>query len=134
TDEGGKPFAGGRAVPTPFGTIYATNITPDPETGIGKWTDEQFWTAMHEGMRPDGQHLYPAFPYPWFTKMSRSDVLALKAYLDSLKPVRQENKPPKLPWPLSVRESVAGWNTLFFKAGTYQADPSKSPQWNRGAY
>ncbi len=134
TDDGGKPFAGGRAVPTPFGTIYASNITPDRETGIGGWTDEQFWNAMHEGLRPDGQHLYPAFPYPWFTRMSREDVLALKAYLDSLRPVRQANKPPKLPWPLSVRESVAGWNTMFFKVGTYRPDPSKSAQWNRGAY
>jgi len=134
TDEGGKPFAGGRAVPTPFGTIYATNITPDPETGIGKWTDEQFWNAMHEGVRPNGQHLYPAFPYPWFTKLTREDVLAMKAYLDSLPPVRQEAKPPKLPWPMTIRESVAGWNALFFKEGTYRPDSSRSPEWNRGAY
>ena len=134
TDDEGKPFAGGRAVPTPFGTIYSTNITPDKETGIGNWTDEQFYKAMHEGMRPNGQHLYPAFPYPWFTKLSRDDVLAIKAYLDSIPPVKQAAKPPDLPWPLSVRESVAGWNTLFFKAGTFQPNPRKSAQWNRGAY
>lgn len=134
TDDEGQPFAGGRAVPTPFGTIYSTNITPDRETGIGKWTDEQFYEAMHEGVRPNGQHLYPAFPYPWFTKLSRDDVLAIKSYLDSLRPVKSEAKPPDLPWPLSVRESVAGWNTMFFKAGSFQPNARKSAQWNRGAY
>ncbi|HET7547040.1 MAG TPA: cytochrome c [Usitatibacter sp.] len=134
TDDGGQPFAGGRAIPTPFGTIYSTNITPDKETGIGGWTDEQFYAAMHEGVRPNGQHLYPAFPYPWFTKLTRDDVLAIKAYLDSMRPVKQEAKPPGMPWPLTVRESVAGWNMLFFKPGTFQPNAGKSPQWNRGAY
>jgi mono/diheme cytochrome c family protein len=134
TDEGGKPFAGGRAVPTPFGTIYATNITPDKESGIGGWSDEDFWNAMHSGVRPNGQHLYPAFPYPWFTKLTHEDVLAIKAYLDSVPAVRQAAKPPHLPWPMTVRESVAGWNAMFFKEGTYRPDPSKSPEWNRGAY
>jgi mono/diheme cytochrome c family protein len=134
TDDGGQPFAGGRAIPTPFGTIYSTNITSDKETGIGGWTDEQFYAAMHEGVRPNGQHLYPAFPYPWFTKLTRDDVLAIKAYLDSMRPVKQEAKPPGMPWPLTVRESVAGWNMLFFKPGTFQPNAGKSPQWNRGAY
>jgi mono/diheme cytochrome c family protein len=134
TADNGAAFAGGRAVPTPFGTIYATNITPDRTTGIGSWTEDDFWNAMHSGMRPDGSHLYPAFPYPWFTKLGRGDVLAIKAYLDTLPPVKQENKAPDLPWPLSWRTSVAGWNTLFFKPGTYKWDPSKSEQWNRGAY
>ena len=134
TDDEGKPFAGGRAVPTPFGTIYSSNITPDRETGIGKWTDEQFYRAMHEGIDDKGKHLYPAFPYPWFTKMTRDDVLAVKAYLDSLPPVKQSNRKPDFPWPLSVRESVAGWNAMFFKSGTYRPDPKKSPEWNRGAY
>jgi mono/diheme cytochrome c family protein len=134
TDDGGQPFAGNRAIPTPFGIIYSSNITPDRETGIGNWTDEQFYRAMHEGIDDEGKHLYPAFPYPWFTKMTRDDVLAIKAYLDSLRPVRQETKDPEFPWPLSVRESVAGWNTLFFKAGTFQPNPKKSKEWNRGAY
>jgi mono/diheme cytochrome c family protein len=134
TDDEGQPFAGGRAIPTPFGTIYSTNITPDRETGIGDWTDEQFYKAMHEGIRPDGKHLYPAFPYPWFTRLTRDDVLAIKSYLDSIPPVKQEAKPPDMPWPLSVRESVAGWNTLFFKAGTFQPNARKSKEWNRGAY
>jgi mono/diheme cytochrome c family protein len=134
TAEGGKPFAGGRAVPTPFGSIYSTNITPDRDTGIGGWSEEAFYKAMHEGVRPDGKHLYPAFPYPWYTKLSREDVDAIKAYLDALPPVRQESRKPALPWPLSMREVMAGWNELFFHEGTYQPDTSKSAEWNRGAY
>jgi mono/diheme cytochrome c family protein len=134
TADGGKPFAGGRAVPTPFGTIYAPNITPDKETGIGNWTEDQFWKSMHEGLLPDGTHLYPAMPYPWYTKLTRDDVLAIKAYLDTLPAVRSETKKPALPFPLSWRESVAAWNRLFFDPGTYQADARKSAQWNRGAY
>jgi mono/diheme cytochrome c family protein len=134
TDDKGKPFAGGRPVPTPFGTIYATNITPDRETGIGQWSDAQFWNAMHDGIRPGGQHLYPAFPYPWFTRLSGEDVLAIRAYLETVQPVHQENKVPGLPWYLDWRGSVAVWNALFFKDGTYVPDPGKSAQWNRGAY
>ena len=134
TAEGGKPYAGGRPVPTPFGTLYSTNITPDKETGLGNWSEEEFYRAMHEGLRRDGKHLYPAFPYPWYTKLTREDVDALKAFLDSVPPVRQEAKASELPWPLSVRESVAGWNTLFFKEGEYRPDPKKSAEWNRGAY
>lgn len=134
TAEGGKPFAGGRAVPTPFGSIYSTNITPDKDTGIGGWSEEAFYKAMHEGVRPDGKHLYPAFPYPWYTKLSREDVDAIKAYLDALPPVRQESRKPALPWPLSMREVMAGWNELFFHEGAYRPDASKSAEWNRGAY
>src|SRR5512142_638015 len=103
TAEGGKPYAGGRPVPTPFGTLYSTNITPDKETGLGNWSEEEFYRAMHEGLRRDGKHLYPAFPYPWYTKLTREDVDALKAFLDSVPPVRQEAKASELPWPLSVR-------------------------------
>src|SRR5574338_1684279 len=110
TDEGSEPFAGGRAIPTPFGTIYSTNITPDKETGIGAWTEQDFYRAMHEGIRRDGKHLYPAFPYPWYTKLTRQDVDALKAFLETVPPVRQENKATDLPWPLSVREVMSGWN------------------------
>ncbi len=134
TDDGGKPFAGGRPIPTPFGTLYATNITPDQRTGIGDWTDDQFWNAMHNGIRADGKHLYPAFPYPWYTRLTREDVLAMRAYLGTLAPVRHENKAPDLPWPLRWRGSLGAWNTLFFKAGSYVPDPSRSTQWNRGAY
>jgi mono/diheme cytochrome c family protein len=134
TAEGGKPYAGGRPVPTPFGTIYSTNITPDKDTGIGSWTADDFYRAMHDGIRRDGAHLYPAFPYPWYTRLAREDVDALKAYLDALPPARQDNKPSELPFPLSARESVGGWNWLFFDAGTYKPDPARSAQWNRGAY
>jgi mono/diheme cytochrome c family protein len=119
---------------TPFGVIYSTNITPDPTTGIGNWSKQDFYKAMHDGIRRDGKHLYPAFPYPWFTKVSREDVRAIKAFLDTLTPVRQENKPTELHWPLNVREVVAGWNDLYFHKGAFKADPKKSEQWNRGAY
>jgi mono/diheme cytochrome c family protein len=134
TDQGGKPYAGGLAVVTPFGVIYSTNITPDPTTGIGNWSKQDFYKAMHDGIRRDGKHLYPAFPYPWFTKVSREDVRAIKAFLDTLTPVRQENKPTELHWPLNVREVMAGWNDLYFHKGAFKADPKKSEQWNRGAY
>lgn len=134
TADGGKPFAGGREIPTPFGTIYSSNITPDEQTGIGKWTDEAFWRAMHEGIGHDGRHLYPAFPYPWYTKMTRDDVAAVKAYLDTLEPVKNEVKPPDLPFPMNARGSVTFWNALFFDPGTYVPDSNKSAQWNRGAY
>ena len=134
TADGGQPYAGGRAVPTPFGTIYSPNITPDKRTGIGKWTDDDFWKAMHEGIDREGKHLYPAFPYPWYTKLGRDDVLAIKAYLNTLNPVVHDNKPPEFPWPLSIRESVAAWNALYFKPGEYTWDRRKSEEWNRGAY
>jgi mono/diheme cytochrome c family protein len=134
TAQGGKPYAGGLPIATPFGVIYSTNITPDATTGIGKWSEQDFYNAMHSGTRRDGQHLYPAFPYPWFTKVSRDDVRAIRAFLNTLQPVRQENKPTELPWPLSMREVMAGWNRLYFKEGTYKPDPAKSQQWNRGAY
>ena len=132
--EGGQPFAGGRAIPTPFGTIYSTNITPDKDTGIGNWTDEDFYKAMHEGIGPGGKHYYPAFPYPWYTKLSADDVRAIKAYLDVLPTVRQKDQPPDLPWPLSIRKGMAIWNALYFRPGTYQTDAGKSAAWNRGAY
>lgn len=134
TANGGKSFAGGRAVPTPFGIIYSTNITPDPDTGIGNWSDADFYQAMHIGIRRDGKHLYPAFPYPWFTKLDADDVRAIHAYLATLPPVRQLNRSDALPWPLSVRGAMATWNRLYFDAGSYRDDPRQSEQWNRGAY
>lgn len=134
TDDGGQPFAGGRPLPTPFGTIYSTNITPDVHTGIGAWSEQDFYDALHEGIRRDGEYLYPVFPYPWFTKLTPSDVSAIKAYLDTLAPITQKNKPAKVPWPLSWRESMLGWNALYFRAGTFRPRSDKSAQWNRGAY
>ena len=134
TKAGGQPFAGGRSVPTPFGKIYSVNITPDQQTGIGQWTEDDFYRAMHSGIRKDGSHLYPAFPYPWFTKVSRADVDAIYAYLATVKPVRQEATPNQLPWYLRWRGALAGWNLLYFHEGTYEPDPHQSEAWNRGAY
>jgi mono/diheme cytochrome c family protein len=134
TAEGGQSFAGGRAVPTPFGVIYSTNITPDGPTGIGNWTSDEFYRAMHEGLAPGGKHLYPAFPYPWYTKLTRADVDAIRSYLATLTPVHHENEPTALPWPFSVREAMAAWNALYFKEGTFRSNPQKSAEWNLGAY
>jgi len=134
TQDKAKPFAGGRAIPTPFGTIYSANITPDRDTGIGAWTADDFYRAMHEGVGPHGERLYPAFPYPYFTRMSRDDVEAVHAYLMSLDPVSNTPPPNELIWPLNIRTFMAGWNMLFFNKGTYQPDPNKSAEWNRGAY
>lgn len=134
TNKGGQPFAGDRAIQTPFGVIYSPNITPDRETGIGAWTDDQFYRALHLGIADDGSHLYPAFPYPWYTKVTREDALAIRAYLKTLDPVRAESRPNALDWPLNYREVMAGWNEFFFKEGEFSADPKKSAEWNRGAY
>jgi mono/diheme cytochrome c family protein len=134
TAPGGKPFAGGRAIPTPFGTIYSANITPDRTTGIGAWSDDQFYRALHQGISADGSYLYPAFPYPWYTKVTREDADALKAFLSSLDPVANFPPPNQLAWPLNERVVMKGWNELFFHEGTFKPDNQKSPEWNRGAY
>lgn len=134
TAEDGKPFAGDRPIETPFGIIYSANITPDPETGIGAWTEEQFYRAMHEGIAANGRRLYPAFPYPWFTKVSRADVDDIRAYLRTLEPVRSKARPNEFPWPLNHRIAMAGWNELFFTPGEFQPDKQQSAEWNRGAY
>jgi len=131
TAEGGKPYAGGRAIGTPFGKVYTTNITPDRETGIGDWSQDDFYRAMHSGIRRDGQHLYPAFPYPWFTKVTPADVNDIKAYLDTIAPVHQQDKPPEI---LFQRRVMGLWNKLFFVEGTHVDDPNRSAAWNRGAY
>lgn len=132
TAEGGKAWAGGRAMPTGLGVIYTPNITPDKATGIGGWSNDDFYRALHAGHDDDGDALYPAFPYPWFTKVRRADVDAIKAYLDTLQPVSRPNQP--LPWWLRFRPMVAGWNLLNFDKGEYRDDTRKSAQWNRGAY
>ena len=134
TKAGGKPYAGGRAIPTPFGVIYSTNITPDAQTSIGRWSGPDFYNAMHNGIRRDGKHLYPAFPYPWMTNVSREDVQAIMSFLDRVAPVRQQNRATGLPWPLSVREIVGGWNELYFHEGPLKPYPHRSQRWNRGAY
>ncbi len=130
----GTFLAGGRAIETPFGTIYGTNITPDPETGIGDWSDEEFLRAMTEGIGPDGTIFYPVFPYTAFTKMTREDLLDLKAYLFSVPPVKQENKSPELGFPFNVRTGLRAWRLLNFDAGTFEPDTDRSVEWNRGAY
>ncbi|RXZ32774.1 alcohol dehydrogenase [Oxalobacteraceae bacterium CAVE-383] len=126
--------AGGLALDTPFGTIYSTNITPDVETGIGNWSYAAFERAMREGIRRDGKHLYPAFPYTAFAKTSDADLQALYAYLMAQEPVKADPPKTKLAFPFNVRPLMAGWNLLFHNPDAYRPDPSRSAEWNRGAY
>jgi mono/diheme cytochrome c family protein len=128
------PFAGGRAIETPFGNIVATNITPDPETGIGSWSDDAFDAAIRKGLRRNGSRLYPAMPYTAYTKMSRDDVLAIRAYLNTVTPVRNAVVANTLPFPFNIRASMRVWNALYFKQGDYKPDAQKSAEWNRGAF
>jgi len=132
--DGGKPFAGGLAFKLPFGTIYSSNITADKETGIGDWSDDEFVRAVREGIRKDGKHLYPAFPYTAYTQLSRTDVLAIKAYLFSLPPVRQPERPNELGFPFNQRWAMGFWNAAFFRSQRFEPDTSRSPEWNAGAY
>lgn len=134
TAPGGRAFAGGRAVPTPFGSIYSTNITPDPETGIGRWSKAAFQRAMRFGVRRDGAYLYPAFPYDHFTLVSDDDDNALYAYLMTRTPVRAPPVPDRLPFPLNIRLVMSGWNLLFLHPGPYRADAAHDAAWNRGVY
>jgi mono/diheme cytochrome c family protein len=127
-------FAGGRAIETPFGQILAPNITPDPDTGIGAWTDDEFVNALTKGTGRNGTRLYPAMPYTYYTKLKRDDALAIRAYLNTVPAVRNPVNPNQLPFPFNIRASLIGWNTLFFKPGTFQPNPNKSAEWNRGAY
>jgi nicotinate dehydrogenase subunit B len=126
--------AGGRALPTPFGTIYSTNITPDVETGIGAWSYPAFERAMREGLHRDGRQLYPAFPYTHFSKTDDADMQALYAYLMAQPAVRAEAPANTLTFPFNVRPLLAGWNALFHQTKEFKPDPAKSEQWNRGAY
>jgi mono/diheme cytochrome c family protein len=127
-------FAGGRAIETPFGQLLAPNITPDAETGIGAWTDDEFVNALTKGTGRDGTRLYPAMPYTYYTKLTRDDALAIRAYLNTVPAVRNPVNPNQLPFPFNIRASLIGWNTLFFTPGTFQPNPNKSAEWNRGAY
>src|SRR5579863_6177357 len=128
----GKHFAGGVAFRLPFGTIYSSNITPDVKTGIGAYSDEDFVRAVREGVRRDGRHLYPAFPYTSYTHLSRSDVLAIRAYLATLPPISEPNRANELSFPFNQRWGMAFWNAAFFKSQRFAADPAKPPQWNSG--
>ena len=130
----GPPLAGGVELKTPFGTFHVPNITPDAETGIGRWSRGDFMRAMREGVAPDGRHYYPAFPYTSYTRMTERDLVDLKAYLDTVKPARARVPPHALRFPYRLRFALAPWKKLYFRPGPFQPDPAKSTTWNRGAY
>ena len=134
TVRGGKNFAGGLPVPTPFGTVFSSNITPDPETGIGRWPEEAFRRAMRAGVDREGRHLYPTFPYDHFTNVSDDDDRALYAFLMMREPVRAPGRQNQLSFPFDQRTVIAGWKLLFLRAGAYKPDTKKSAEWNCGAY
>ncbi|MDP9046341.1 MAG: c-type cytochrome [Pseudomonadota bacterium] len=131
---GGKQFAGGRAMPTPFGDLFVPNITPDDETGIGLWTAEDFYRMMHSGVSRDGTLLYPAMPFGSYTRVTRADSDSIFDYLMSVPPVRQKNRAHELRFPYSQRQMLLGWRALYLKEGEYTADATQTVQWNRGAY
>jgi len=134
TTRGGQPFAGGLELPTPFGTLYTPNITPDRETGIGKGSADDFWNALHLGRAPDGSAYYPAFPYPNYTRITRADADAIFAYLRSVPAVRKRNKPHGMGFPYNQRGLLNGWRALYFDPGTFENASPQTPEWNRGAY
>ncbi|MFC4932187.1 c-type cytochrome [Massilia sp. GCM10023247] len=134
TTRGGAPYAGGRAFDTPFGRLHAPNITPEPSTGIGLWSADDFWRALHNGKSRDGRLLYPAFPYTNYTRVTRADSDALFAYMKSLPPVRQASLPHELDFPYDQPLLLAGWRLLYFKPGVQVPDASRDATWNRGAY
>ncbi len=129
-----QPYAGGRPIETPFGDLLAANITPDRETGIGSWTDDEFDNAVRKGVMPDGSRLYPAMPYVYYSKMSRDDVLAIRAYLNTVEAVHNPVISNALPFPFNIRASMRVWDWLYFNPGEFKPDPSKSAEWNRGAW
>jgi mono/diheme cytochrome c family protein len=134
TAPGGKPFAGGLAFKLPFGTIYASNITPDKTAGIGGWSDAEFVRAMRHGVRNDGQDLYPAFPYTAYAKLSTDDILAIRAYLATLTPVADAVQPNGLSFPFNQRYLMRAWKLLFLTDKPMVPEPARSGEWNRGAY
>lgn len=134
TERGGAPYAGGRPFQTPFGTVFASNLTPDAETGLGNWSAAHFRRALYEGRSRDGRLLYPVFPYEHFSRVSGADADALFDYLRSLPPVRKPNRQHRLRWPYRMQAALAVWRALYFRPGPYQPDPARTPEWNRGAY
>ncbi len=134
TADPAKPFAGGKRIDTPFGGIYSPNLTPDRDTGLGAWSDDDFYRALRQGIAPDGSRYYPAFPYPNFTKLIRDDILAIRAYLSTLAPIRNRRPQAELRWPLNYRVLMRGWDFLFFRPSIFEPDQQKSPEWNRGGY
>ncbi|HEX6259469.1 MAG TPA: cytochrome c [Woeseiaceae bacterium] len=128
------PFAGGRALESPFGTFYSPNITPHQQTGIGYWSDDDFLRAFWDGVNPAGEHYFPAFPFTSYTGVTRNDLLAMKAYLFSLQPVEQTSREHDLPFLMSSRRAAGAWKARYFTAGRFEPNPGKSDEWNRGAY
>jgi len=134
TARGGAAYAGGRALDTPFGRLYGPNLTPDMATGLGAWSADDFWNALHNGIGRDGRLLYPAFPYTHTTRVPRDDADALYAWLRTLAPVHQPNRPHALRFPYDSQLALAGWRLLYFRPGVHADDQSRPPEWNRGAY
>ncbi len=134
TAKGGAAYAGGLRMDTPFGAILTPNITPDGDTGIGAWSADEFYRAMHDGINRRGQDMYPAMPYTFFTRVTRDDCDAIYAHLRSIKPVRNAVEVNQLRWPFDMRWTMASWRALYFTAGTFKPDPLQSALWNRGAY
>ncbi len=134
TVRGGQQYAGGGGLATPFGTIYAPNLTSDQDTGIGAWTADEFWQAIHNGRSKDGSFLYPAFPYPNYTKVSRADSDAMFAYFRTIAPVTQQNRPNELRFPYNQRVLLPVWRAFNFDQGEYAVAPEQGARWNRGAY
>ncbi|MGI4778224.1 MAG: c-type cytochrome [Janthinobacterium lividum] len=134
TARGGAAYAGGLGIATPFGTVHASNLTPNARHGIGQWSTADFWRAMHHGRSKDGRLLYPAFPYPEFTRVTREDSDAIHAYLRTVEPSSAPNAPHTLRFPFDTQVALAAWRILFFEPGTFMPDPAKTAEWNRGAY
>lgn len=133
-EAGAVTLSGGRALETPFGKFYSPNITPDEQTGIGAWSDEEFLDAFWEGVGPGGRYYFPVFPFPSYTGVTREDLLAIKAYLFSLEPARKKVPDHELPWYLDTRLAAAAWQLLFFDSERFETDPNQAGDWNRGAY
>lgn len=134
TARGGADYAGGLGIATPFGTVFASNLTPDAATGLGRWTPGQFWRALHHGRSADGRLLYPVFPYTSYTQVSRADSDALFAYLRGLPAVAQPNRAHELAFPFNSQVALAVWRALFFRAAAFEPEPAQTAEWNRGAY
>lgn len=134
TADPARPFAGGKRIDTALGGVYSLNLTPDRETGLGAWSNDEFYRALRFGVARDGSRYYPAFPYPHFTRLTRQDILAIRAYLATLTPVKNAPRAPELRWPFNYRVVMRGWNWLFFKPGILMPDQQKSAEWNRGRY
>ena len=134
TERGGAAYAGGRGLPTPFGSVYSANLTPDRATGIGAWNAAEFWRALHHGRSRDGRLLYPAFPYLNYTRITRADSDALHAHLESLPPVAQANRQHALRFPFDQQAALAVWRALYFRPAQIETEPARDAEWNRGAY